>query len=315
MTAPGVASGVAAVIVTFNRLDKLRTVLTKVTGQSAAPGWIIVVDNASTDGTAEYLAGDPFPGRLTVISLPENTGGSGGFATGMARAYELGADYVWLMDDDCYPNETAIEALVTGYERAVEVADSEITFACSLVTFPNGDAAQMNIPWPAWNWGELIARGKPNLVTIRTCSFVSALYPRSTIERLGLPFREYFIWFDDAAYALLASRIGPGVQVLDSVVVHDMAENKAVNFTTVNDDNLWKFLYGARNEASFRLHHESLIGYLIFAARTLMQMRSGRVPWRIRRKIMGRILAGIRFNPEPGALPSPVRDTSAVVDR
>ncbi len=310
MSTPGGPSSVGAVIVTFNRLDKLQVVLDRVVHQTTPAGWIVLVDNASTDGTAEYLASDPFPGRLHVISLPENTGGSGGFSTGMARALELGAEYVWLMDDDCYPELDALEQLVGGYERAVEVASSEITFACSLVKFRDGSAAEMNIPWPAWNWGELVAKGE-NLVTIRTCSFVSALYPRSTIERLGLPFSEYFIWFDDAAYALLASRIGPGVQVLDSVVSHDMAENKAVNFTQVDDANVWKFAYGARNEASFRLHHEGLFPFVKFFLRTLLEMRRGGVGRRLRFRIMRRMLAGIRFNPKPGAVPDRPRSVEA----
>lgn len=310
MSTPGGPASVGAVIVTFNRLEKLKVVLDRVVHQTTPAGWIVLVDNASTDGTAEYLASDPFPGRLEVISLPENTGGSGGFSTGMARALELGADYVWLMDDDCYPELDALEELVGGYERAVEVASSEITFACSLVKFRDGNVAEMNIPWPAWNWGELVAKGE-NLVTIRTCSFVSALYPRRTIERLGLPFREYFIWFDDAAYALLASRIGPGVQVLDSVVSHDMAENKAVNFTQVDDANVWKFAYGARNEASFRLHHEGIFPFVKFFLRTLLEMRRGRVGRRLRFRILRRMLAGIRFNPQPGVVPERPRSVEA----
>ena len=299
---PAGGSRVAAVIVTYNRLDKLRVVLEKVVAQTAPATWIYVVDNASTDGTAEYLASEPFPGRVEVVSLPENTGGSGGFSTGMARAYAAGADHVWLMDDDCYPGLDALERLVDGYERAAALAAEPITFACSFVKFADGNAAEMNIAWPAWNWGELLAKGE-NLVTVRTCSFVSALYPRSTIEQLGLPFAEYFIWFDDAAYALLASRIGPGVQVLDSVVVHDTPQNRAVDFTQVDRDSLWKFAYGARNEASFRLHHESLVAYLLFFVRTQLTMRRGSVPWRLRLKITGRLLAAIGFNPRPGALP------------
>ena len=310
MTAPAAAGSVGAVIVTFNRLDKLKVVLDKVVHQTSPAGWIVVVDNASTDGTAEYLASDPFHGRLHVISQTHNTGGSGGFSVGMARALELGAEYVWLMDDDCYPELDALEQLVDGYERASRVSSSEITFACSLVKFKDGNAAEMNIPWPAWNWGELVAKGE-NLVTVRTCSFVSALYPRTTIEQLGLPFSEYFIWFDDAAYALLASRIGPGVQVLDSVVSHDMAENKAVNFTQVDDSNVWKFAYGARNEASFRLHHEGLFPFVKFFVRTQLDMRRGGVRRRLRLKITRRMLAGVRFNPQPGAVPDRPRSVEA----
>lgn len=286
----------AAVIVTFNRLEKLKTVLDHVLGQTAAPDWVVVVDNASTDGTEQFLATVDHP-SLDVIRLPENTGGAGGFATGMKRAYELGAEYFWVMDDDCYPAKDSLEKLIAGHDEAMATMPGGVPFACSLVYFDETEIAEMNIAAPDWKWAKLWGKGQRS-VLVETCSFVSALYTRATVERIGLPFREYFIWFDDAAYARLAGRgIGPGVCVLDSKAIHDTPDNIAGDFSRIDDKNLWKFAYGARNEASFHLHHESVLSYLRFVARTLILMRRGRVPWRIRRRIIGRLLAAVRFNP------------------
>ncbi|HEY0804284.1 MAG TPA: glycosyltransferase, partial [Pseudonocardiaceae bacterium] len=104
-------STVAAVVVTYNRKDKLVTVLDHLLAQTRLPDWIIVVDNDSTDGTDKVLARYADHDRVLVHRLPENIGGAGGFAAGMARGYELGADFVWIMDDDCYPNPDALEEL------------------------------------------------------------------------------------------------------------------------------------------------------------------------------------------------------------
>lgn len=104
---------VAAVIVTYNRLEKLKTVLRTVRAQTTPPDWIVVIDNASNDGTKEFLAAQDDP-ALDVTRLEENTGGAGGFATGTKRAYDLGADLFWLMDDDCYPEPEALERLGLG---------------------------------------------------------------------------------------------------------------------------------------------------------------------------------------------------------
>jgi hypothetical protein len=62
---------------------------------------------------------------------------------------------------------------------------------------------------------------------------------------------------------------------------------------------LWKFAYGARNEGSYHLHHESLLSYLRFFARVQILMHRGRVGWGIRRRITGRLFAAIPFNPQP----------------
>lgn len=288
---------VAAVIVTYNRLDKLKTVLRTVSEQSTPPEWIVVVDNASTDGTREFLAEQTLP-SLDVTRLETNTGGAGGFATGMKRAYELGADLFWLMDDDCYPQPQALETLVSGHAEAMETMPGGVPFACSLVYFDDEEIAEMNIAAPDWKWARLWAKGQ-RAVLVQTCSFVSALYTRETVERIGLPLREYFIWFDDAAYARMAGvGIGPGVCILDSKAIHDTPTNVAGDFSRIDSQNIWKFAYGARNEASYHLHRESLLSYLRFFARTQILMHRGRVAWRHRRRITGRLLAAIRFNPQ-----------------
>lgn len=289
---------VAAVVVTFNRLDKLKTVLEKLRTQTTPAEWIVIVDNASTDGTHEYLASQNDP-TLDITTLATNTGGAGGFATGMKRAYDLGADLFWLMDDDCYPEPDALETLVDGHNQAMEAMPGGVPFACSLVYFDHQELAEMNIAAPDWKWARLWVQGQRAFL-VQTCSFVSALYTRETVERIGLPLREYFIWFDDAAYARMASMgIGPGVCILDSKVIHDTPSNIAGDFSKVDEQNLWKFAYGARNEGSYHLHHESLLSYLRFFARVEILMHRGRVGWRLRRRITGRLLASIGFNPKP----------------
>ena len=119
---------VAAVIVTYNRRDKLRQCLDAVIRQkgSTVPD-IIIVDNNSTDGTGDMvrtcseaagieltdIAGDTNGSRRIVyLRLLYNSGGAGGFAHGIRKAVEAGYDYVWIMDDDCVPSDDALEELM-----------------------------------------------------------------------------------------------------------------------------------------------------------------------------------------------------------
>lgn len=288
---------IAAVVVTYNRAEKLARVLAALAAQTLRLAELIVVDNASDDETAHFLETLDTPLKLTVLRLEENTGGAGGFSHGMRKGYELGCDFVWVMDDDGYPEPDALEKLVNGFDAADESLDGDVPFACSLVKFIDGEICEMNNPVPTWDWGRLIARGL-NSVLVTRCSFVSVLIPRRAIERFGLPFKEYFIWFDDAEYTLRLTRGGcPGVQVLDSVTVHDMGENKGVNFGHIDKGNVWKFEYGVRNEASFWRHHGSLPRYLFFVLRVVVGMRRGGVSLVLQRRIWRALLAGARFNP------------------
>lgn len=290
-------AGVAAVVVTFNRLEKLKTVIASIEAQSYAPSRLIIVDNASTDGTGDYLATLESSLELDVLSLSTNTGGAGGFSAGMRRGYDLGADFVWIMDDDGYPEPDALERLVAGFDAARTELGDGVPFACSVVKFIDGTICEMNNPVPTWDWGRLLALGQ-NSVMVRQCSFVSVLVPRWVLEKHGLPFKEYFIWFDDAEYTLRISGECPGVQVLDSVTVHDMGDNKGVNFGMVDKSNAWKFAYGVRNQASYRRHHQSLPHFLMFAAQVVIGMRRGGVPGKLRRQMYRKLWEGFRFNPQ-----------------
>lgn len=288
---------VAGVVVTFNRLEKLKTVIASIEAQTHPVSTLFVIDNASTDGTAEYLSALETGVPLEVVSMSENLGGAGGFSEGLRRGYTSGADHVWIMDDDCYPQPEALERLVRGFDESVTELGGDVPYACSVVKFTDGSICEMNNPVPTWDWGRLLVKGQQN-VMVTACSFVSVLIPRWAIAEYGLPYSDYFIWFDDREYTLRLTVRCPGVQVLDSVVVHDMGDNKGVNFAMVNGQNYWKFAYGVRNEASWQLHHRGLLYFLEFGARLFVSLHRGRVSLGLRSKMMGRWLKGITFNPK-----------------
>ena len=103
-------ASVVAVVVTWNRHDLLLEVLSALRSQTVPVSRVVVVDNASTDGTAETLRAQGED--VVTVTARTNTGGAGGFAIGIRRALELGCDAVWLMDDDTVPEPEALAALV-----------------------------------------------------------------------------------------------------------------------------------------------------------------------------------------------------------
>jgi len=287
----------AAVIVTFNRSAKLMKVLDALDRQTLRPDVILVVDNASTDDTrslVEARARDDL--SIRYLGLPRNIGGAGGFHQGLKAAYRLGAHYFWVSDDDAYPEPDAIEKLVqaiSGFEAQNEWRPS---FACSRVEWIDGTLCEMNTPRPVWDWPRfLLPEGGWALVD--SASFVSILIPRWAVEQHGLPIADYFIWFDDAEYTRRLSRSYPGIFCPESRVIHDTPDNRGVNFSLVDEKSLWKFKYGARNEASWRRRESGLVGVLAYAYGVHRQMRDGHVPWKMRWQILRAIARGYAFRP------------------
>jgi GT2 family glycosyltransferase len=72
---------------------------------------ILLVDNASTDGTLKR----PFPPHVTVIQEPVNLGTSGAVATGFRYALERGYDWIWILDADSIVEKDTLSKLVELY--------------------------------------------------------------------------------------------------------------------------------------------------------------------------------------------------------
>ena len=95
----------AAIVVTFNRKELLTRNIKMLLKQKAALDAILIIDNASTDGTREFVEKNNIISNdsINYIRLDENLGGAGGFYEGVKIGYELGYDWLWLMDDDGRP--------------------------------------------------------------------------------------------------------------------------------------------------------------------------------------------------------------------
>lgn len=136
-----------AVVVTFNRLDKLKNTIAALLEQTCDA--IVVVDNCSTDGTRDWLAEEAKRhAHLDVVLARENRGGAGGFETGVAHALETyDPDWMVLFDDDAYPKPGAFESFLKSDL-------SNVDSAAAAVRFPNGRICEMNRPSenPFWHW-------------------------------------------------------------------------------------------------------------------------------------------------------------------
>lgn len=230
-----------AVIVTHNRQDLLQGCLQKVANQNRKVDRIVVVNNASTDFTDKVL--EKFKKHhtnSTVLHLEENIGGSGGFHEGIKYAIEDGADWVWLMDDDTVPNRSALQELISH----PCTAEPHTGLVCSHVVWTDKNPHQMNTPTLSADWSKRIEDG---LIKIDASSFVCVLIRKEAICEVGLPYRDFFIWFDDAEYTNRIARKYNAFLIGKSICTHKTKGNKRDLLRDINKENSWKFYYGIRN--------------------------------------------------------------------
>jgi GT2 family glycosyltransferase len=229
---------VCAVVVTRNRRELLRRCLQALCAQDRPLDGLLVVDNASDDGTPEMVAAE-FP-AAEILRLPENRGGAGGFHSGVAWGHERRFDWLWLLDDDTIPRVDALGALLAAAERAPEPRPLVLT---SQVRWKDERLHPMNSPVPRLRWQrELVEAADRRLLLIRYATFVSTLVHRDAVDRFGLPLAHFFIWSDDVEYTARVLRDGPGYLVPDSVV-HHWTERPHPAADPASD----RFYYHARN--------------------------------------------------------------------
>ncbi|WP_438855348.1 glycosyltransferase [Agromyces sp. M3QZ16-3] len=229
---------VVAVVVAYNRRDLLSEVLAALAAQTSPLASAVVVDNASTDDSADVArAAGPF---VDLVRLDRNTGGAGGFAAGMATALVDGTpDWLWLMDDDTVPSETALAELLAA------VDGTDLVVAGSRVEWFDGTEHPMNTPRPKpfASARERRAAGARGSIPIRSTSFVSMLVRADVVREIGLPIADYFIWNDDFEYSTRALRGRHGVHVPSSVVVH---KTRVLGATDADPGH--RFYYEVRNK-------------------------------------------------------------------
>jgi len=239
----------AIAIVTFNRSSLLDQLLQSAAAMSTPPDRIVVVDNASTDDTQDVVtAWESKFGSDVLINhqLPTNTGGAGGFSEGTRVALELGAEWIWLMDDD-------VEILPDALER----------FAPWMERFKVIHGRRYDVDGTPFYWQAKFNQflGVPLPYSVRTFNtdgyavtnsgtFEGMLVHADVVRRIGLPDPRFFISWDDAVYAWLAS-LETDVVYVDEFVLRKKREQKQVSLGVrhLNDSSPLAKYHVMRNRA------------------------------------------------------------------
>ena len=185
---------VAAVVPTLDRIDDLTRCLDALASQKRVPDVTFVVDNGSTDGTAERVAGRDDSVQLIVTG--ETLGAPGAFALGMREAFAHGAGWVWLLDDDCVPASGALAELL-----AVAASDEAAAGSAPAMEFDDGRRET------GWHWGARAEGGSgqsPNNAAgvIDWAPFAGLFLRREACEQVGEVRSDWVLWHADVEYCL-----------------------------------------------------------------------------------------------------------------
>jgi rhamnopyranosyl-N-acetylglucosaminyl-diphospho-decaprenol beta-1,3/1,4-galactofuranosyltransferase len=211
---------VCAVVVTHRRPEQLATSLDVVTTQTRMIDHLIVVDNDHDEQVSELVAGQAV--RSTYLGSRRNLGGAGGFALGMLHALALGADWIWLADDDGRPGDSEVLATLLACAHRHGLAEVS-PMVCDLdqpdrLAFP----LRRGLVWRR-RVDELRTKDSPgsDLLPGYASLFNGALFRAETIAAVGVPDIRLFVRGDEYDVHRRLVRSGlPFGTCLDTVYLH-----------------------------------------------------------------------------------------------
>jgi GT2 family glycosyltransferase len=263
------SKNVCAVMVTYNRLESLKTALANYFDQSVKPTALIIVDNNSSDGTKEYLNSIRDDRNIICLFSPTNVGAGGGLSQAMSYALKhMNPDYIWMIEDDTYYKKEALADLL----RYIETSSYDMI---SLKGFK-------------YNFGStLTVVGNDKLQPIPFALLDGSLIKAEIIRKIGPPKKEYFMMCDDYEFSLRMKKNGYKIGLINIESADYLHLGGDGKFTS---STLWRGYYSSRNHLLILREYFSirdLLSYLykqskfLIAAALFAPDRKKRVKYRL----------------------------------
>lgn len=271
---------IAAIVVTYNRMTLLQKCINALRTQTRKPDSIIVVNNDSTDGTKEWLDEQ----NDLIVIHQENVGGSGGFYRGIKEAYERGFDWIWAMDDDVNPTPTCLAEL----SKHLDLPQAGILCPQRV---KNGnihidEVLKFNLSNPfkplKRNLQLSDINGSPQPIDIEGMAFEGPLISKKTIQKIGFPNKDLFIFWDDTDYAYRTVLSGLTVKYVPHAILQK--EDLSSSSGNVSRFRSWKVPYGLRNLIYFtHTYGKNKLFRIVFPRLILLKYCMGFILHRMKR--------------------------------
>jgi GT2 family glycosyltransferase len=240
----------ASVIVTFNRLDKLKEEINSLLSQKILPKKIIIIDNDSMLDTKEYCDSlVSSNSRIIYKRLRKNVGGSGGFYEGLKVSLKLDVDWISLSDDDAVYSKNFFEYIknAVNNNKRVLCFTGTVTDCEGNIQLDHRRNIKNNIVLSQCN---ISSNKYKNSSYLQNISCVGVVLKKTLINDIGLPEKNYFIWCDDTEYSLRVIEHTKIMNVSNAIITH-----KTVNYKQTRFKPSWKMYYGIRNSIIMTKKH------------------------------------------------------------
>jgi rhamnosyltransferase len=210
---------------TMNDASVLEQLLEALRRQTRPADAILIVDNASTDGTLDRT----FPENVTIIRNPENLGTSGTVQFGCAYALEHDFDWVWLFDADSVPEPDALEKLLAFFEHLPPARREHVCFLAARSQTAAGEIKEAPIRLAGAAIRSVPITSAEGSTECDCVLWSGSLYRTAAIARIGLPTADYVLDIAEIEYGYRARQLGfTSYVVHNSVVRHDVGRNAGV---------------------------------------------------------------------------------------
>lgn len=213
---------ISVIIPNWNGLQHLDACLSALDGQAFRDFETIVVDNASRDGSVDFIV-DAYP-AVRVVQLPSNRGFAGAANAGI-RASE--AEYVALLNNDTEAGSGWVRALVDAFDRHPEagsIASKILLFDRRDVFHSAGDLYRVDgIPVNRGVWERDVGQYDRDEHVFSACGGAAA-YRRAMLADVGLLDEDFFFSCEDVDLGWRAQLAGwPTVYAPAAVVYHKLS--------------------------------------------------------------------------------------------
>lgn len=245
-----------AVVVTYNRLSLLKRTVNCLLEQTCPLDQIYIVNNGSTDGTKEWLDSQE---QVTVIHQA-NVGGSGGFYTGIQRAFQDGADWIWCMDDDVFPRPTCLDLLLKEANRPHTGILAPRRLLDGKIYTNDFQEYDLTHPFASMYQQRLAKQIVDSPVEIKGTAFEGPFIHRDVVDAIGLPNKDFFIFCDDTDYCLRAVKAGFKIYYIPDALMDKQLFFSNDSWAVRNQKKKWKRFYQIRNATYLNHHYGENIG-------------------------------------------------------
>jgi GT2 family glycosyltransferase len=293
-----------ALVLTYNRRELVLRCIRALLAQSRPFASIIVVDNASSDGTQAAVAALNEP-LIDYVRVEKNLGAARGFNFAMDYAFgKRRVQWCYIMDDDVIAGPTAVDELVSAYDRNFTTPE-QVGFLVSQAV--DGQGRANNVPaidtrprrlGECPDWGQYLDQG---IVTVRASPLSGMLMPITTYESFGNLNPDFIVWGEDLEYTFRITEQRPGLIVGHSKILHLRSQPGDISIFLENDrSRVPNFYYLYRNQMYVRRRYMGLHAYANGLVRGLFEatrLVANGDWWKAQIALRGTV-AGLTFNPK-----------------